>query len=468
MRTIGLLGRQVFDVQYRCLIRISPVLLIACTSCTRGDQEQFPTVVFITLDTTRADHLSTYGYERPTDPFLREFSKKGRVFEHAVATATWTLPSHGTLFSGLHPSEHGVWDRDDLPEVENSGKPAIPPSLPLFTTRLAEAGYDLIGAVGGPYASSKYGFGRHFDVYIEGPDQTPLSGQEINASILAELDRRNPDPPLFLFVNYFDAHAPYDPPDRDFWPFPEGVQNLDSVELVESEFASTWPPSDAVVQWAINQYDRELLVQDEALEGLFLELESRGLLESAIVIITSDHGESFGEQGVFGHGGMPHESVSRVPLVVWKSGMESMPRVGVPVSTTSVSATILEELNLPSLPGGRGRNLFGAESDFDETVYSEYHTNNTWVGTVRTIALKYGRTLGPHVTPDVEALINLAANEVQIAISECSAEEKLELDRLRLELRSLIGSWQAEPPDLSSSVITDAERNQLEGLGYTD
>ena len=430
-------------------------------------------MVLITLDTTRADHLSTYGYGRPTDPFLAGLAARSRTFETAVPAATWTLPSHASMFTGLVPAEHGCWKGADPEDPETPAYPALSPSLPLVTTRLAEVGYHLVGAVGGPFTAAKYGFARDFDRYLDPGEEWQLAGTELNAWLARELEARPRDRPLFLFVNYFDAHAPHDPPPRASWPFPEGVGDLPPVYHDEGQFSAEAPPSAEWLGNALAQYDRELLVQDEALEALFALLEGHGLLDDALVIVTSDHGEAFGENGQYGHGNLPFESVARVPLVVHRAPDGPVDRVEPPVSLTGIPATVLAALDLPALPGARGADLLGDSFEAGD-AYSEHRDPDSWVGSLRGEEHRYWRPLAPPDPPAPgETGLSEFLSEVRGEGAELALEEALLTERqataglaLRARFQALFDSWRPPPGDVAAVELSEEERQRLNAIGY--
>ncbi|MEO0652439.1 MAG: sulfatase [Planctomycetota bacterium] len=359
-----------------------------------------PTVVLVTLDTTRAQNLSTYGYRRATDPFLASLAEQSRVFERAYSTTTWTLPSHVSMFTGLVPAEHGVWFRIEI-DGEVTTFPRVGDQQPMFTRALSEAGYRLVGAVGGPYCRALYGLARDFDEYEE-PESVEragqggewqLTGRELNARLFEHLRATPADQPLFVFANYFDAHAPYEPPqDRDY-PFPEAgelSELLDPDALpIPMPDLTEWVAEGREIlpeyaQLAETLYDQELLLQDEALSALWTELDRLGRLDDALVIITADHGEMFGEQPLaYGHSSRPWEPVTRVPLLVFRSG-HAPARIEGPVSVTQVATTILQELDLAPLPeplDGPLPSLLSG-SPVPDDAYAELHTPDDWVTTL--------------------------------------------------------------------------------------
>ncbi len=417
------------------------------------------TVVLITLDTTRADHLSTYGYERATDPFLAALAAESRVFTQAVASSTWTLPSHVSLFSGLDPAEHGCWMHAGTGPDETI-YPRVPDSVPLFTRQLRDAGYYLVGAVGGFLTSRKYGFDRDFDRYFDPGQAAELSGVRLNAFVQVALDDKPEDRPLFLFVNYFDAHAPYGPPaDRDY---PFGEDGLPEIFPHETE------PGPDRIRNIVDQYDRELLIQDEALAQLWHELEGRGLLRNAIVVITSDHGEFLGENGYFEHTTLPYRPLTHVPLLVHVAPGGPRDRIDRVVSIASIPETLLAFLELPPMPvasAGRRVNLLELPPGV-VPAYTEFKNPWEWVGAVQDDRHKYALGLGGGTLAPLEFF---EASDWQLSQWERGSEAPVPpevAERLKPELISLMNRWRAAPEDLTFPDLAAEDLEHLRALGY--
>lgn len=459
--------------------RTTPLALaaLALAGCSNPEPPARPTVVLITLDTTRAENLSTYGYRRPTDPFLADLAERSRVFERAYSTATWTLPSHVSMFTGLHPAEHGCWFR-----LEERGDatyfPMVGDDLPLVTGALIDEGYTLIGAAGGPFTTSRYGLARDFDEYVEPADkrgQWQLTGAEINAQLFPLMAAADADRPLFLFVNYFDAHAPYDPPQDREYPFPtvgelefmEGQRELHPMPDMTEWQSRGWEILPQHERLAIANYDQELLIQDEALEALWAELDRLGRLEDALVIITSDHGEMFGEQpAYYGHSCPPWEPVTRVPLVVFRTGGPADRRLE-PASVAQVAPTILAELGLAPLPPGASGPLPSLLSSAPGApeVLVEFRTPDEWIAAAHAGDLKLLlEWQGPELPAGERRgwLVDLAANPTEDLGAAVSLPPFTgRAAPLEARLEDLRRAW-ADWPDLAQLEALDA--SQLAGL----
>lgn len=340
-----------------------------------------PNVLLIVLDTVRAFNLSLYGYARNTSPALEAFASGGATFERAFSTAPWTLPSHASMFTGLWPHE-----------MSADWMVPLDPGIPTLAEALARHGFVPVGfSANTNYVSREVGLARGF-VAFEDYVLTPalvlrnsslvrvvsrnrtlrrLIGEDdalgrkdassVNRSFFRWLDRRPADRPFFGFINFYDAHRPYLPPppyDRMF--VPPGTRP-------DPRLHRTGKPGDdqrvETTAWAENAYDGGLAWLDSQVGVLFAELERRGLLDSTVIIVTSDHGEEFGEHGLFDHGNSLYRQAVQVPLVLRAPGrVPAGIRVEAPVSLRDLPMTVLELTGLSAqerFPGASLSRHFG-------------------------------------------------------------------------------------------------------------
>ncbi len=321
-----------------------------------------PNVLLLVLDTVRAASLSLYGHHRPTSPTMERVGEEGVVFDQALATAPWTLPSHASMFTGRWPHEQTTsWFRP------------MDKSDSTLAEALAGRGYATGGFVANLlYTDYEKGLGRGFQRYADfgfglatmlnsctltrrlagarslrvllGTDEmlTRKHGTDVNAEFLAwqaGLAGR----PFFAFLNYFDAHDPYIPPPEWFRRI-AGYERRDELSPLRRL---------GVLQRRDGMRPEEILYEQDAYEAaiawldamvgeLLTELERRGALENTIVVITSDHGEEFGEHGVFLHGHTLYRDAIHVPLVIRAPGrVPAGIRVAPPVSLRDLPATLL-------------------------------------------------------------------------------------------------------------------------------
>ncbi|MFB6256323.1 MAG: sulfatase, partial [Haloplanus sp.] len=302
-------------------------------------------VLFVIMDTVRADHLTPYGYDRGTTPGLAAFAGEATVFEEAVAPAPWTLPVHASLFTGLYPSQHGA-------DQEN---PYLEGATTLAET-LSAAGYDTAcyssNAWITPYTHLTDGF-DHQDNFFEvmpgdllsGPlarawktmnDNERLraiadklvslgnvaheylaGGEGADSKTPAVIDRTEAfvedADDWFAFINLMDAHLPYHPPDEFAAEFAPGVDSTDVCQNSKAYNSGARDIDEG--EWADirNLYDAEIAHIDAQLTRLFDWLKKRGEWEETTVIVAADHGELHGEHDLYGHEFCLYDPLVNVP-----------------------------------------------------------------------------------------------------------------------------------------------------------
>ena len=329
-----------------------------------------PSVLLIILDTVRAWNLGLYGYSRPTTPELGRWAAGGMVFDRVISTASWTLPSHASMFTGRFPTE-----------LETNWNTPLEKEPPTLAEVLAARGYATAGFVANyRYTGWETGLARgfaHYDDYqvtlgetlrssslsagfhktfASGLGLPPLrprvAARDINHRFLTWLDEREPARPFFAFLNYLDAHDPYDPSpgfQRTFSPGPRAPRPRDGEHVTEP---------DALGELAL--YDAAIAYLDSAVGGLLRELDRRGLLANTLVVLTSDHGEEFAEHEIMGHAASLYRSSVEIPLVISFPGKVPPGRVGGPVSLRNLAATILDLSENPDsgIPGNSLRRFW--------------------------------------------------------------------------------------------------------------
>lgn len=336
-----------------------------------------PNVLLIILDTVRSFNLSAYGYSRPTTPGLERWSVRGLRFEHAYSTAPWTLPSHASIMTG-----------HEAHELSASWQVALDETYPTLAEILGSRGYRTGGFVGNAaYCSRETGLARGFATY----DDYRVNFDRMVSS--AAITRRIVDPravrwlfwggdmlgrkhapsiserflrwagedrsrPFFAFLNYYDAHVPYLPPEPYRSRFQSRGTRLESNLIRGVHDTAPW--SEEELRGLEDAYDGALSYLDAQIDSLLTTLDRQGLLENTLVILTSDHGEEFSEHGVILHGNSLYRPAVEVPLFIW---FEGRIRGGLvepgPVSNRQIPATVVELLGIsghpfpgPPLPDG--------------------------------------------------------------------------------------------------------------------
>lgn len=312
----------------------SLVLLALATGCARQQTD----VLLIVIDTLRADHLAIYGYERETAPNLSRLAKDAVVYERATSPGTWTVPSHGSILTGKWPSFHGA------ERVVGDRILAMPvnPQFPMLTEILREHGYRTGAFLGNStYVARVFGFDRGFGSFRTGD----FWHSEAVVGPVTDWLRESADR-SFLLWNVIDPHEPYDPPAPFDTMFPGRRPEFGVMlsELVQKGASLTTE----VIGHFVSQYDGEIAVADLAIGKVLDALRQQDRYRSALIIVTSDHGEMFGEHGMIGHGTPPLEPMVHVPLIVkYPQNRRAGERVVRRVSTAAIFATVLQTLGIP-------------------------------------------------------------------------------------------------------------------------
>jgi arylsulfatase A-like enzyme/Tfp pilus assembly protein PilF len=422
----------------RLALRVAFVV-VALAGCTghapkagTAPLEPHPSILLISIDTTRADRLGCYGDPRGATPNLDRWAAAGVVFDNAVTPAPITLPAHTSLLTGLLPMHHGVRD---------NGIYRVPGDVPTLAATLTQAGYQTAAVVGSTILDRQYGLNRGFQRYDDPVGRAGLAIAERNAgavtdaAIAAAGSLRKP---FFLVAHYFDPHAAYEPP----------------------------PPFSA--RFESDLYEGEIAYVDEQIGRLRVALEGLGLLDGTLVAIVSDHGESLGEHGEATHGVFLYQATLRVPLIVvapgrWPGGK----RVGSVASLIDVAPTLLD-LAGQSVPAGLdGRSLApavagGSVGPRQIPVESEFGYNSYgWAPLVGLTdgALKWIGAPEPELydlTSDPHERRNLAA------------ERAGEADGLRaLWTRAATGDRRSPPVKDESDQARSERLERLASLGYS-
>jgi arylsulfatase A-like enzyme len=345
-----------------------------------------PNLLLITLDTLRADHLSSYGYARRTSPNIDRLAQEGVLFERAIANSSWTLPSHASLFTARLPHEHKANWLDPLDST-----------YPTLAEVLAAQGYVTAAfAANTTYVAPEWGLARGFtrfeaygsslsdDItrtmygkklalnllprlgYFEIPGRKRAS--EVNQEFLHWLDGTR-GRPFFAFLNYFELHDPYLPLPGYESRFSDQMTRGDLInfQFQPNVFRRKPTLTAQEIQSEVDGYDACLAYLDARLGQLFQELAARGVDKNTLVVLTSDHGEAFGNHDLFGHGNSLYIETLHVPLiVVWPGHIPAGKRIVPTVSLHRVAATVLDLFGLggtaPPLPGRTLSGLWLSDS----------------------------------------------------------------------------------------------------------
>ena len=299
-------------------------------------------LILLSLDTLRSDRLGCYGYDRPTSPALDALARRGASFQTVVAEASWTLPAHLTLFTGLFPTSHGV-------TLETA---SLSPDVPLLAEILRERGYRTAAYTDGGLVAGRFGFSRGFEVYDEKQKELRLTlyrGEKF-------LESLGEDEPYFLFLHSYEIHCPYHPAEEyaaRFRTRPE-ADHLETEGKCGNTDFNHLPLSEGQARYLSDQYDAGIRAADDALRRFLRFLEARDAFDRTLVVVLSDHGEEFLEHGRIGHEQTLYLESLRVPWLLTAPGLR--PRiVPHPAGLADVMPTLLEMLGVPG-PRMQGRS----------------------------------------------------------------------------------------------------------------
>ena len=316
-------------------------------------------VIIVLVDTLRADHMSTYGYQRQTTPFIDEFATNAVVFERARSQASCTFPSVNSLMTSRYP---GVFAR------QGKGQLGIPEEYPTIAEVLDANGYQTVAMSASPVVRNtpgvfnpNGGFGRGFDRFVEGC--VWRHGACVNGKIFRELD--NLQEPFFMYLHYMEPHGPYLPPENYAKRFAgeyEGhtfIREGDPKPIIKMLYKDgpKFEITNRDIQHLVDLYDDEISYFDGVFRRLLRRLEERGLLEDTIIVLASDHGEEFFEHGQIGHCRGVWDTLTHVPMIVRIPGVGGA-RVDTAVQNLDIVPTVLDYLAIDGDGFGfEGRSL---------------------------------------------------------------------------------------------------------------
>jgi choline-sulfatase len=396
-----------------------------------------PSVILISVDTLRADHLSCYGYRRFLTPHIDSLRRNATIFTQIDSQIPLTLPSHTSLLTSTYPFANGVEENEDK----------LGPGLPTLATVLQSRGYHTAAFIGGYFLARRFGLNRGFDVYdapfgrLAKPHANGLDLKRPAANVTRDaMDwlKQNSDRPFFVFIHFFDLHQPYAP-----------------LATLKKAYGT-------------DEYDAELGYIDSVLGQFWTFLASHELFSKSLIVFTADHGESLGEHGESTHGYFVYQSTLHVPLIIkWpQRGGVHYPRLSdIPAGLIDVAPTVLQFLGIPDPASFQGQSLLGllvsrtsspARGVYSESLYAHDRLGFAPLRSLRVGERQYIDAPKPELYDlrrDPEELHNLAPREQALT-------QSMEAQLLALRSEYSCGKPAAKAP-VSPSVLAN-----LRSLGY--
>jgi arylsulfatase A-like enzyme/predicted Zn-dependent protease len=394
-------------------------------------------VILLTLDTLRADHLSCYSGDNVQTPNLDRLAAAGVRFETCISQTPLTLPAHTTILSGTYPLYH---------QVRDNGGFLVPDKLELIGETLQRQRFATAGFIAAYVLHSKWGINQGFDFFADNFDLAKYNAislgkvQKRADEVLGEAQtwlRQNNGKRFFSWIHLYDPHTPYEPPS----PFRE--------------------------LYADHPYRGEVAYLDAELGKFFAFLKAENLWDNTIIVVTGDHGESFGEHREQGHGYFIYESTVRVPLIIRAPRPFPVKRVGGIVEHVDIVPTILAMLDVPRPAAVQGRSLLGlmlgrSETGFD-SAYTETYYPRLHFGWSELSALYAGKW--KYIKAPAAELYDLPADrgeEQNLRQRQSFDARKLNRDLARFQER--MGTMALAPP--GTGKLDRAALEKLAALGY--
>lgn len=427
-----------------------------------------PHVVLISVDTLRWDYLGAYGYEEPNvSPTINWLAQNGTVFEQAVAPAGTTVPSHGTMLTGLYPRHHGG----------RSNHHGLYPEIDTIAGAFGDANYRT-----GAFVSAKFmgavgeltrGFQSDNMAVLRAKEESVVqTGDKTIAQVSEWLDSLNSEQPVFLFLHLWEVHIPFEPSEwsrlrnADYDGFLSEGMVVNDLHQRSDDIRNS--PEHLSALRAL--YAGEVNRVDAILGRFFEDWRARGLLDNTVVLFTADHGELLGEAGRFGHGATHHELVIRVPLIISDFRDPEHRRIQTRVGTIDIAPTLAD--------------LGGLESRFDAVGYSlldegALDPERPYFAEVelRTSQRDPDKANAPWYDPNAVTVwvddLKLESKQGRLSLLETHVENQLpnpvdpESEGTMVNYMSgLIDTFRETELDLTTDGLSEKEREELRGLGY--
>jgi len=466
-------------------------------------------IVLIILDTLRADHLSCYGYSKKTTPNIDRFASESVKYTRAYSNASWTLPSVASIMTGKYPGSHGA-HRNKNKDWNCSAFNILADRQRTLAEILHDNGYATAGITSCQFVTEYYGMHQGFEYFDDAMPTTliimPTFGllpflncffpvndylgsrgltdnrvaSQINTSARAWLQNNAARGPFFLLLHYFDVHHPYYPekigtaassiPPAIMKKYGGNSVNYAEVEwrLLASVQTGAKPLLEHEREYLVSNYDREIMALDQKVGSILEVIKKRGLYDDSLIIITSDHGEAFGEHNLVLHGMCLYENNLHVPLLVkYPLGGAPAGTREYPVSLIDIVPTVLSYLSIPVPDDVQGTSL---DNPKEQTILSQNYWNprSKWQEPLRsdTVSLLRGDYQYIRFLQTQDQFFNLQedSGESNNIIESEAAQAKTLLQKLNSHI-NLFSLFKAEDTGVKAEMDETTLEN-LKALGY--
>lgn len=429
-----------FGIRRTVVSAVCTLAVAALVSCKSSQKRaaaatalQPMNVVLITLDTVRADHLHCYGNEKIQTPNMDALAASGALFEKAVAQTPLTQPSHASMFTGENPNVHNVRD---------TGGFALQPSSVTMATILQKHGWDTAGFISASVLTKMFGFNQGFATYDDqlahrNPrDPVSTRAADVTADHAIRWLQQQTSKPFFLWVHFYDAHFPYDPP---------------------SAFRKQYPQ---------DPYDAEIAFEDQQLGRVLDAVRQKSPAQKTLIVLLSDHGEGLGDHGEYDHGVFLYDSTVRIAWIMAGPGVPAGVHVQQQAREIDLLPTVLDLMGGQASSNVQGTSLVPALSgkpvpsnySYEETLYPKINMGWSELRGIHTAHWMYIRAPRPELYD-----LNQDPGELNNVI-DAHPKEYRELDA-QLKKASRLGDSGAET--VAFKQMDQQTMNQLKSLGYT-
>jgi arylsulfatase A-like enzyme/Flp pilus assembly protein TadD len=412
------------------------VTVLSCKTVPKSEESTAAlkplNIVFITLDTVRADHLHCYGDKKIQTPNIDRLAASGTLFEKAVTQTPLTDPSHASMFTGLNPNAD---------QVRDTGSFALQPKFVTLAAFLQKHGWNTAAFISASVLKKDFGFNQGFSVYDDEMSQTGDTFTAASRPASLTVDRAlawlntQPRQPFMIWLHLFDAHEPYHPPE---------------------EFRKQYPD---------DPYDAEIAYEDQQL-GRFLDaVKKESPADKTLYVLLSDHGEGFGDHGEYNHGVFLYDSTVRIAWIMAGPGVPTGARIRQQARTIDVQPTILDMLGGKSSSAVEGTSMVPALSgrqvpttySYEETLYPKINMGWAELRGIHTAHWMYVRAPRPELYD-----LDQDPGELNNVIDSHPREYR----ELEQQLKLLSHLRNNETETVATNQMNQKTLEQLQSLGY--